>query len=183
MADLGLDCMVHCGSVMHGSIPVITVMSHFISIAFVALMLLSLIATSCQDPGTRKGRGFRLPEGSIERGEVAFVALQCNRCHTVAGTELPDPEFDSEISYQLGGQVRRVKSYGELVTSIIQPQHIIAPQLIAKLPRSSEGKPVSPMPSVVDRMTVRQLTDIVAFLNASYQKMPPSGITFPRYLP
>jgi len=158
-------------------------MSHLISIAFVVFILLSLITASCQDPGTRKARGFRLPEGSVGRGEVAFVALQCNQCHTVAGVELPDSVLGSEISYQLGGQVRRVKSHGDLVTSIIQPQHIIAPQFIAKLPKSAAGKPVSPMPAVNDRMTVRQLADLVAFLNANYQKMPPSGISYPRYFP
>ena len=131
-----------------------------------SLLAILLALTSCRDQATKLGQGFRLPEGNIELGQTAFVAMDCNRCHTVAGVDLPKPAAPSKISYQLGGEVRRVKTYGELVTAIIQPQHIVAPEYVAKLNEGERKNAVSPMPSFNDRMTVQKLTDIVTFLHS-----------------
>lgn len=147
-----------------------------------ALMCLILLP-SCQDPAARLGKGFRLPEGDEGRGKTALVDLKCHQCHSVAGMELPKPDVPPAINYELGGEVRRVKSYGELVTSIIQPQHVVAPEYVRQLEESQREGVASPMPNYNAQMTVAQLTDIVTFLHAHYQKAPPPGVNYPYYLP
>jgi hypothetical protein len=73
-------------------------------------------------------------------------------------------------SVVLGGETRRVKTYGELVTSIINPSHILAlgypKELITKGDQSA-------MTNFNDTLTVRQLADLVAFLQSRYQLIPP----------
>ena len=153
---------------------------------FVIIPLLSsllLMIFSCRDNAAKMAKGFRLPEGDMERGKAAFLQLKCHQCHSVAGVVLPNSDSPSPISLELGGVVRKVKTYGELVTSIIQPQHIVSPEYLAKLGDGTKTGAISPMPSFNDTMTVTQLTDIVTFLHAHYQKEPPAGVTYPYYAP
>lgn len=147
------------------------------------LVLVSLASCSCQDQESRLGQGFRLPQGDVELGRAAFVQLDCHQCHRVAGVTLPEPAAPSPAEFTLGGEVRRVKSYGELVTAIIQPQHIVSPEYLAKFPEEQRKSQNSPMPPANDRMTVTQLTHIVTFLHSHYQKSPPAGTTYPYYAP
>lgn len=149
-------------------------------IAFLPLILLP----SCQDPAARMGKGFRLPEGDAGRGQAAFVELNCHQCHSVAGVEMPASKgAPGGIAYELGGEVRLVKSYGQLVTAIIQPQHIVSESYLQQIEKSRSEGVASPMPNYNSLMTVAQLTDIVTFLHAHYQKAPPPGMSYPYYLP
>ena len=135
-----------------------------------ALVLLALFTVGCANP--KSARGFRLPDGDVERGKAAFIELKCSTCHTVKGTEIPSP--DKDFAYVrvvvLGGEIRQVKTYGELVTSIINPSHVLAPgypkELIAKGNRSA-------MADFNDTMTVQQLIDLVAFLQSRYELVLP----------
>jgi hypothetical protein len=145
--------------------------------------MMALSFYSCSDSAERMGRGFRLPEGDEGRGKAAFVELKCHQCHTVAGMDLSKPEEPVSISCELGGEVRIVKSYGELVTAIIQPQHVVSAKYVQQLEESKRKGAVSPMPDYNARMTVAQLTDIVTFLHARYQKAPPQGVNYPHYFP
>lgn len=153
------------------------------SVTLLACAFLSQPFSSCRDSAARMNEGFRLPEGDESRGKAAFVELKCHQCHTVAGMELPKPDGTASISYELGGEVRIVKSYGELVTAIIQPQHVVSARYVQQLEESQRKGVVSPMPDYNARMTVAQLTDIVTFLHAHYQKKPPTGVNYPYYLP
>jgi hypothetical protein len=148
-------------------------------ISFVAV----LATCSCQDKQAQMGKGFRLPEGDAELGKAAFVQLDCHQCHRVAGVTLPEPLAPPPVEYTLGGEVRRVKSYGELVTAIIQPQHIVSPEYLAKFPEEQRKSIQSPMPPANDRMTVTQLSHVVTFLHSHYQKAAPPGMTYPYYAP
>ena len=118
---------------------------------------------ACGDKEKKMARGFALPEGDADKGKQAFVQLNCHSCHTVAGEVLPDMERSIKAP-NLGGEVYRVKTYGELVTSVINPQHVIS--------RDWEGQ-TSPMPTVNSQMTVSQMIDIVAFLSSRYVKLDP----------
>ena len=142
-----------------------------------------LLIPACRDSAGKLGKGFRLPEGNAERGQVAFLEMKCHQCHTVAGVILPNPESPPALVLELGGEVRKVKSYGELVTSITQPQHIVSPEYLQKLGMKPNGTPASPMPSFNDQMTVTRLADIVTYLHGHYQKAPPPGRIYPYYLP
>ena len=147
------------------------------------MVILMLCGVSCERQSARMERGFRLPAGDIARGKAAFVEMNCHHCHSVVGVELPKTEAPVAVSYELGGVVRKVKSYGELVTAITQPQHIITPKYLAQVEASKRNGLVSPMPDFNQRMTVSQLTDIVTFLHEQYQQAPPPGINYPYYLP
>jgi sulfur-oxidizing protein SoxX len=153
----------------------------FITFLLAPVLLVALV--SCKDNAAKMAKGFRLPEGDVERGKAAFVQLKCNQCHPVAGLDLPQPETPSPVSYELGGVVRKVKTYGELVTAIIQPQHIVSPEYLEKLGVKEGATAATPMPSFNDTMTVTQLTDIVTFLHAHYQKAPPPDVNYPYYAP
>lgn len=135
----------------------------------------ALISTSCT-PASKSGRGLRLPDGDIEKGKAAFTQLECNACHTVAGVDLPPPVNGSRIDVALGGEVLRVKTYGDLVTSIANPSHEVSSKFRESL-RDSEGKSI--MPEFGDRMTVSQLIDLVAFLHSRYKLLEPDYSDFP----
>ena len=123
--------------------------------------LFTLFTASCQ----QQSRGFALPPGDKERGKTAFLKLHCNECHSVADIEWAgNPE---ELHYVLGGSVIFTKTYGELVTSIINPSHKIAQQYYEQDLTSVDN--TSKMAIYNDLMTVQELVDIVSFLEAEYE--------------
>ncbi len=120
--------------------------------------------TACNS-GRHSPAGFRLPEdGDIERGKAAFVALGCGGCHEVSGVDLPRPTAQPPVMVTLGGEKAREMPDGYLVTSIIYPSYKLAPY--PKDLITVGGK--SRMPDYTEKMTVRQLTDVVAFLQSHY---------------
>ena len=118
--------------------------------------------------GPKSGFGFTLPDCNAERGEEIFVQMGCHHCHTVKGVEIPAIEGEREADVVLGGEVARIKTYGELVTSIINPSHRLA-KGYAKDEVSVDGE--SKMVNYNDHMTVNQLIDLVAFLQSHYELM------------
>jgi hypothetical protein len=140
----------------------------FLAAGAAGSFLVALSAVSCG--GAKSGRGFHLPPGDSGKGRAAFVQLGCNQCHTVAGVELGAPVATGPLQVRLGGEVYRVKTYGQLVTSIIDPSHIVSPGHLAKL-KGSEQRPA--MPDYTNSMTVKQMIDLVAFLHAHYTKVYP----------
>ncbi|HTT62996.1 MAG TPA: c-type cytochrome [Bryobacteraceae bacterium] len=121
-------------------------------------------AVACES-GRHSPAGFRLPaDGNVERGKTAFVALECNRCHAVSGVELPPPTAQPPVPVVLGGLVAGEMTDGYLAASIINPSYRLAPY--PKELVTAGGK--SRMPEYADRMTVRQLGDLVAFLQSRY---------------
>jgi hypothetical protein len=91
---------------------------------------------------------------------------------------MPAPQVEGPVMVVLGGGVTRVKSYGELVTSIINPSHRLARRHPAgKI--SQEGQ--SLMTPYNDVMTVTQLIDLVAFLQAQYDVVPRPGYQYRVY--
>lgn len=133
----------------------------------------SIIGIAACEGGIVPSQEIALPEGDAARGQMAFVELECTACHTVSGTELELPEEPGPVSIALGGRVTKVKSYGELVTSVINPSHRLARNPF-KQEIEQDGQSI--MPIYGDIMTVTQLVDIVAFLESKYE-----GIERPRY--
>ena len=146
------------------------------NLGLIGLAVLAAALTSC-DPSPTSGRGLVLPEGDVDRGTAAFINLKCTECHTVFNLDLPSPPSRSEIYLELGGEVFRVKTYGDLVTSITNPDHIISPKYLGPLEESG-----SPMPDLTHDMTVAELIDLVTFLNSRYSlKAPPDYTGFEVY--
>jgi hypothetical protein len=108
---------------------------------------------------------FSLPAGDAEAGRATFVILQCNECHSVEGVQYAG-NTHHEINVLLGGKTTRVKSYEDLVTSIIHPSHKLSRGLD---PKTITEKEQSMMRTYNEFMTVEELINLVTFLQASYE--------------
>lgn len=135
------------------------------SICMASGLVLLACVSGC-DAGPKSAKGFSLPDGDAKQGEVTFVELKCYACHTVSGVTFPAEE-EREQTIKLGGEVSRIKTYGELVTSIINPSHKLAKGYPPEVVESDEGQ--SKMKNYNDAMTVSQLIDLVAFLQSHYE--------------
>jgi len=127
-----------------------------------------LLFGACSDP--KSAAGFRLPDGKPDLGRAAFVRLACTACHTVAGEKFENVPAPGVILVPLGGEVAQVQTYGQLVTSIINPQHIVDPKYQGKY---TDASGASLMPDYTRTMTVDDMIHLVAFLQVHYRlKLP-----------
>ena len=115
--------------------------------------------------------GFPIDQGEIVAGRQAFIDHRCHQCHSIADERLPQLAGADRPILQLGGPTTIIRSYADLTTSIINPNHAISERyrdqellLNTEIPLESP----MPMPSI-DTMSVRQLIDIVAFLDSKYR--------------
>ncbi len=119
---------------------------------------------------------FVLPPGDAGAGQASFVELGCNNCHSVTDKVEHMPLGDNPIHVELGGTVTRVKTYADLVTSIINPSHKLSRGANA-MTVTEEGE--SKMPVYNDVMTVQQLVDLTTFLEQTYQIwVPPHNVYY-----
>ena len=141
-------------------------MRHF----FTILLVLTLGTFVGCEADRMSEKGFSLPKGDTERGKDAFLYMHCHECHSIEGEDLPVVALADPPYVELGGKVTRVKTYGELVTAVINPSHKLA-----------KGYPVdeicedgqSIMPVYNGFLTVQELIDIVAFLQPHYEVFVP----------
>lgn len=148
----------------------------FKNLVYAQLLAALLIVSGCT-PAPTSGSGFTLPTGDAEAGQKIFVEQNCHRCHTVAATDLPLVE-DREMNIRLGGEVARIGTYGELVTSIINPSHRLAKGHVSE-EVSADGE--SLMENYNDVLTVSQLIDLVAFLQSRYKLRQFEPTEYPLY--
>ena len=134
-----------------------------------SIIAVAALLSACDTEKVMSERGFRLPDGDAQAGRETFLYMQCNQCHTVKGEELPIIA-GTEPYVELGGVVTHVKTYGELVTAIVNPSHKLADGY-AKDKVSQDG--VSNMYIYNEYMTVQELTDLVRFLQPRYDISPP----------
>ena len=123
-----------------------------------------------------ESRGFALPNGNIEEGKSTFISLNCNQCHSVADITWEGDTEKGDIHFRLGGETENKKTYGELVTSIINPSHKIAREYRTEL---TTPLGTSKMKNYNDIMKVQELVDLVTFLQEEYDVVPPQG---PHYI-
>ncbi|MCP5092418.1 MAG: c-type cytochrome [Gammaproteobacteria bacterium] len=136
-----------------------------------ALLMVSFVAISACDQGAMMSeKGFRLPDGDVQAGREAFLYMHCHQCHSIDGVELPGIPGQEPPYVELGGEVTKVKTYGELVTAIINPSHKLARGYAAEVV-SDDGK--SKMHVYNDYMTVKELNDIVMYLQPYYEVVVP----------
>ena len=132
----------------------------------------TLLISSCN----KQARGFALPEGDIEKGKVTYKRLACNECHSVQNIEWKGGKDNLKIP--LGGEVTSLKSYGSLVTSVINPSHKVP--WFYDQETSTEGD-LSKMKNYNEVMTVQELIDLVTFLQSEYQVASPPTNYSPYY--
>tara|TARA_E500000331_G_scaffold355011_1_gene409478 strand:- start:3898 stop:4407 length:510 start_codon:yes stop_codon:yes gene_type:complete len=132
---------------------------------------------------------FNLPKGDVEQGRATFILLQCNDCHSVASipkagnraNPLIDVEWSGDeagdgLHVQLGGETTRIKSYADLLTSIVNPSHKLSRPYNTDT-TTEDGK--SRMRNYNDVMSVQDLIDLVAFLQDKYTVWVPEYYTWP----
>jgi hypothetical protein len=132
-------------------------------------ILLALALSGCEADRMSE-KGFSLPEGNAIDGQKAFVYLHCYECHMIDSVDFPPVLSDTQPYVELGGRVSQVKTYGQLVTSIINPSHKLAPGY--PIETIAEGGQ-SNMPLYNGYMTVQELIDIVSFLQPHYEVIVP----------
>lgn len=137
------------------------------------LAIVTLLALAACTGDAKPVKGFVLPQGDIAQGEQVFVDFNCHGCHTIPEKEFPQTEFEPPFILELGGEVYRVKNYGELLTAIVNPDHIISLKYRAMLEQADREAIISPMPYYGEEMTVAELIDLVEFLHAQYTKLQP----------
>ena len=142
------------------------------------LFILFFLLASC-NYGPNSGRGFSLPEGSVDKGHAAFVELECNTCHSVGDIEHIAGHEGPDINIALGGQVTAIKTYGDLMTSVINPSHKVDRRHAYQNLVTEGGE--SKMVVDYETMTVQQLVDLVTFLESNYQYVPPTRNEYASY--
>jgi sulfur-oxidizing protein SoxX len=140
-----------------------------------SILLLTVLMLSACDEQNQPVRGFVLPQGDIDAGKQVFIDHGCYQCHTLANVELPERVSNPPVTLEIGGKVYRVRNYGELLDSIVNPDHIISAKYRMALKKDESEDASTPMPSFNEELTVVELIDLVAFLHDQYIKMDPPG--------
>jgi L-cysteine S-thiosulfotransferase len=133
----------------------------------------AMALTACRTyPDYASDFRFPIQNGDVAQGREAFVRLGCPQCHTVEGEQLVDFKGTRFITMPLGGEVIFAKTYADLVTSIVNPNHVISEKYLGQLPAAQRNRAnTSPM-YMNPEMKVTELIDIVAFLNSRYSLLP-----------
>jgi mono/diheme cytochrome c family protein len=136
---------------------------------------LAIALAACEDV---QSIGFSLPSGDEEAGRQVFLEMACNDCHSIPGQEGLRIDATVFMDVPLGGPTSRIRTYGELVTSVINPSHRIAEENTGP-PFEING--VSQMQNYNDLLTVSQLVDLVTFLEAQYVLIEYPRTDYSRY--
>ena len=150
-------------------------MINLLKLIVLGILLASLSACG---PNPKSATGFSLPDGDVAQGKASYISLGCNNCHNHSEIPQVGDAETAAISINIGGESNRVRTYGELVTSVINPSHRVARRSSEEM---ADDSGQSRMPPLNDMMTVSQLIDLVAFLQASYTLSPHHNTAYPVY--
>lgn len=144
-----------------------------------AIILILAAFSSCQN----ESHGFILPEGDIAKGKQTFIDLNCTRCHSIGEIKWDGGETEDDPHVKLGGEVTMLKTYGELVTSVINPSHKISQKDQSKqILTDSLGASKMEVYHYNEIMTVQELVDLVTFLQSEYKlAMPQNPYPYPGF--
>lgn len=140
---------------------------------WVRIMMAGLISAAglaaCQDE--QPVQVFMPPEGDAVRGRQVFIDFMCHSCHTIPDVTLPDVEVPESTVLALGVRAHRVRDYGDLITAVIYPDHVVSPKYLAAMKAAGRENDVVTMPKFTEKMTVAQLIDLSEFLHAQYSRL------------
>lgn len=105
-----------------------------------------------------------LPGGDADAGRQVFVDLRCTACHRVEG----EPDLGEPVSTSVGpdlGPELAAQPLGNLATAIVAPSHAMSIRTSPDTRGQVDGV-LSPMGDYSEVMTMRQLLDVLAYLDA-----------------
>lgn len=105
-----------------------------------------------------------LPKGEPRAGRQAFLDLKCTVCHRVT----QDPDFPAPVSRSQGPELDhtlRLRPASEVAAAIIVPSHSMSLKTSDEVKKHLEGV-LSPMGDFSRTITVRQLADLLAYLQS-----------------
>ena len=140
--------------------------------SYLLLVGFAIISLAGCEPQPNTGKGFSLPEGDSSKGKTTFIELSCNTCHSIADIQQLPLDDQNLPQVKLGGSVNTIKSYGELVTSVINPSHKILRRKPYNQGTVMDEDGSSTMRVYNDVMTVTQLVNLVTFLEDNYEVIP-----------
>jgi hypothetical protein len=147
----------------------------YLLLGFFTFICISLI--SC-DVGPESPRGFSFPKGDIVKGEAVLIKYECLACHNINGFDQFEGINNPDLDVRLGGMTSKVKTYAELVTSIINPSHkFVQGYPIAAVTAGGKSK----MTNFNDVMTVTELVNLVTFLEFQYELVPYRSTSYQYY--
>lgn len=129
---------------------------------FLFLLCLTVVAeiASAQTAADTEKITLTLSKGNAMAGKKAFQNLACTACHLVKGENGFAKPFPGYEAPTLGWNEGK-RSASDIAMSILLPSHKISEDLQNRI-RSN----VSPMTDYSDAISVRELTDLVAFLRS-----------------
>jgi mono/diheme cytochrome c family protein len=118
--------------------------------------------------GVPPGWQFTLPEGESAAGRQAFIDMRCHTCHTLTGEQLPPvtPAERSPGPDLAGMGAHHPAAY--FAESILNPNAVV---VLGPGYTTADGRSIMPT-EYVNLLTVRQLLDLVAYLQ-SLRTPPP----------
>src|SRR5688500_4038507 len=111
------------------------------------------------------GWRFTFPKGDAAKGKAVFEKFECHYCHEVRGENFPSPTENAPELSQMGG-LHPLEFFAE---SIMNPNAVVP-----KNHRDAEGK--SPMSDFTEKMTVRELIDVSAYIASLRPKGSPKTV-------
>lgn len=109
---------------------------------------------------------FSLPKGDLIKGKAAFEKFECYYCHEVRGEQFPSPTENAPELSQMGG-LHPLEFFAE---SIMNPN-----AYVPNAYRESDGK--SPMTDFTEKMTVKELIDVSAYVASLRPKGVPKMVS------
>jgi Cu/Ag efflux protein CusF len=124
------------------------------------------IAANALETHHPKGWRFTMPKGDPAKGKAVFEKFECYYCHRIRGEQFPDPTENAPELSQMGA-MHTVEFFAE---SIMNPDAVVP-----KSYRESDGK--SPMTNFTEKMTVKELIDVSAYVASLRPKGTPKTIS------
>ena len=112
------------------------------------------------------GWRFTMPNGDAAKGRAVFEKFECHYCHEVRGENFPSPTENAPELSQMGG-LHPVEFFAE---SIMNPNAVVPKEY-----RDSDGK--SPMTNFTEKMTVKELIDVSAYVASLKRKDAPKIVS------
>jgi Cu/Ag efflux protein CusF len=119
------------------------------------------------EPHHHEGWRFAMPKGDPAKGRAVFEKFECYDCHEVRGENFPYPTDISAPELSQMGPLHPVEFFAE---SVINPNAVVPKDY-----RNAEGK--SPMTDFTEKMTVRELIDVAAYIASLRPKAAPITVT------